>query len=35
VVLRTERYLVSPKAACLARIEQALGAKATILAWRE
>jgi len=29
-----ERYLVSPKPDCLSRIEQALGEKATVLAWR-
>jgi phosphatidylglycerophosphatase C len=32
--LSRERYLISPKAQCVARIEQALSAKATILAWR-
>jgi phosphatidylglycerophosphatase C len=32
--LSAERYLVSPKPKCLARIEQALAIKATILAWR-
>ena len=30
----TERYLVSPRPGCLAHIEQALGGKSTILAWR-
>jgi phosphatidylglycerophosphatase C len=29
-----ERYLVSPKPGCLARIERELGEKSTILAWR-
>ena len=29
-----ECFLVSPRPACRARIEQALGAKATVLAWR-
>jgi phosphatidylglycerophosphatase C len=32
--LSRERYLVSPRAKCLERIEQALSCKATILAWR-
>jgi phosphatidylglycerophosphatase C len=32
--LSRERYLVSPKPDCVARIEQALSARATILAWR-
>jgi phosphatidylglycerophosphatase C len=32
--LSAERYLVSPKPRCLARIEQALASKATVLAWR-
>jgi phosphatidylglycerophosphatase C len=32
--LSRERYLVSPKAQCLERIEQALASKATVLAWR-
>ncbi len=32
--LSSERYLVSPKPKCIARIEQALGIKANILAWR-
>jgi phosphatidylglycerophosphatase C len=29
-----ERFVVSPKPECLKRIEQALGGKATVLAWR-
>jgi phosphatidylglycerophosphatase C len=32
--LTAERYLVSPQPECLARIESALGIKATVLAWR-
>nr|CEN54994.1 putative integron gene cassette protein [uncultured bacterium] len=32
--LSAVRYLVSPKPKCLARIEQALTIKATVLAWR-
>jgi phosphatidylglycerophosphatase C len=32
--LSAERYLVSPTPRCLARIEQALGIKANVLAWR-
>jgi phosphatidylglycerophosphatase C len=32
--LSKERYLVSPTPTCRARIEEALAAKATILAWR-
>jgi phosphatidylglycerophosphatase C len=32
--LSSERYLISPEPQCLARIEQALGTKATILGWR-
>ena len=32
--LSAERYLVSPTPECQARVEEALGAKATILAWR-
>ena len=32
--LSSERYLVSPRPECLAHVEQALGIKATILAWR-
>ena len=32
--LSSECYLISPTAKCLARIEQALSIKATILAWR-
>jgi phosphatidylglycerophosphatase C len=32
--LSRERFLISPKPGCLARIEQALACKATVLAWR-
>lgn len=32
--LTAERFLVSPRPGCLARIETALGTKATVLAWR-
>ena len=32
--LSAQRFLVSPKPECLARIKQALGGDATILAWR-
>lgn len=32
--LSSERYLISPKPRCLARIEEALAIKATILTWR-
>jgi phosphatidylglycerophosphatase C len=32
--LSRERYLISPKPQCVARIEHALSIKATILAWR-
>ena len=32
--LSRERFLVSPRPQCLARIEQALACKATVLAWR-
>lgn len=34
LLLSAERYLVNPKPKCLARIEQALDTKATILTWR-
>jgi phosphatidylglycerophosphatase C len=34
LVLSAERFLVSPKAQCRARIEQALRGEATVLAWR-
>jgi len=34
LALSAERFLVSPKARCRARIEQALRTEATVLAWR-
>jgi phosphatidylglycerophosphatase C len=32
--LSSERFLVNPRAKCLARIEQALDGKPVVLAWR-
>jgi len=34
LALSAERFLISPKPECLARIEQALAGKQTVLAWR-
>jgi phosphatidylglycerophosphatase C len=34
LTLSAERFLISPKPECLARIEQALAGKPTVLAWR-